>query len=229
MGDIHMLQKFGQVEQFFEGLGKEQLSQLLDTLISIKYPAGSMIYNPESDKSIKLYIVKKGRVILYRLNSFGKQLVLGEFLPGDVFAPRSLFGQTPQRNFAQAVENTVVISMEGDQFLAYLKAHPDVMLKNLGILSQRVQYLEEYLVESSYSSSMVRTVHFLLNNANTATDTIATTHEQIGNTIGAVRQTVTENLSELRKQQLILTKRNKIIITDKAGLKKIIEGCDNNP
>ena len=50
------------------------------------------------------------------------------------------------------------------------------------------------------------------------------THEEIGDIVGAVRQTVTETLSRMRNQGLILTKQKQIQIIDRHGLEEIVQG-----
>jgi hypothetical protein len=50
------------------------------------------------------------------------------------------------------------------------------------------------------------------------------THEEIGNTIGAVHQTVTENLNLMQKQRLVQLKMKHIRVSDKQSLEKILQG-----
>lgn len=80
-------------------------------------------------------------------------------------------------------------------------------------------------MDAFYSPVSVRLAQFLLANADTDSGVLANiTHEEIGNTIGAVRQTVTENLSLMRKQGLIITKPKRIGIIDQRRLEEIIQG-----
>ncbi|MDP2728812.1 MAG: helix-turn-helix domain-containing protein, partial [Dehalococcoidia bacterium] len=47
------------------------------------------------------------------------------------------------------------------------------------------------------------------------------THEEIGDTIGALRQTVTETLSSMRDQGLVQVERKQIRVIDRAKLAQI--------
>jgi len=83
-------------------------------------------------------------------------------------------------------------------------------------------------METVYSPVRVRVSHFLLSNADSASGVLTgITHEEVANTVGAVRQTVTENLSLMRKQGLILTGPKEIRIIDREGLEEIIRDSES--
>ena len=84
-------------------------------------------------------------------------------------------------------------------------------------------------MEAVYSPVMVRLASFLLSHADSISGELPeVTHEEIGNTIGAVRQTVTKTLAVMRKQGLVDTGPRRIRIVDRRGIEKIIEGSKNS-
>jgi CRP-like cAMP-binding protein len=48
-------------------------------------------------------------------------------------------------------------------------------------------------------------------------------HDEIGNMIGAARQTITKNLDEMRKQGILIIKQKRIQIVDRRALEQLIE------
>jgi CRP/FNR family transcriptional regulator, cyclic AMP receptor protein len=212
----------------FKGLEPIELAIFFDEVELKSYPAGCIVFSPEDASCERLYILKEGQVERYRLTVSGKRLVTRRILPGSVFGVMGLLGRTMQGNFAEATEDSSIYEVTREHVLALLKRQPDLTLRILEIVGNRLRLLEERLVEAVYSPVNVRLAHFLLTNVDSDSGVLANvTHDEIGNTIGAVRQTVTENLSLFRKQRLIITKPKKIQIIDRHGLEKIIIGSES--
>ena len=209
--------------EFIVGLKPEELASLVDRMEIRPYVTGRIIYMPEDSSGERLYFLKQGRVGMYRLTATGKRLVLRQVLPGTIFGVRALLGPGMQNNFAEATEDSMIGIISREEFLIYLKRQPELMLRILKNACYGLCFLEERLLETAYSPVSVRLAYFLLNNADPNSGLITNiTHEEIGNRIGSVRQTVTETISFLRKRGLISTKTKQIHIIDRPGLEKII-------
>jgi CRP-like cAMP-binding protein len=203
-----------------------ELGLFFDNVETQYYPAGTILFTPE-DSGERLYILRQGLVDLFRVTSSGKRLVTRQILPGSVFGIMGLLGQSMQGNFAEASEDSSICVITRENVLEMLKQHPDITLRLLEIVGRRLRLIEERLVEAVYSPVRVRLAHFLLTNADSASGVLNNlTHEEIGDTIGAVRQTVTETLGLLRKQGLILTRPKEIRIIDRHGLEKIVKSSE---
>ena len=157
------------------------------------YPVGSLIFTPEDSSCENLYLLNQGRVEMYRLTANGKRLVTRNILPGGVFGIRGLFGRSMQKNFAEAKEDSAIGVITRQEVLEHLQHHPDLMLRILNNICSRLYLLEDRLVEAVYNPVTVRLAYFLLTNADDSGVIANVTHEEIGNCIGAVRQTVNEN------------------------------------
>jgi len=209
--------------EFFKGLEPPELGWFFNDMELRTCPAGTIFFAPE-DTPEQLYMLRQGRVDLYRLTPSGKRLVTRQILPGSVFGIMGLLGQTIEGDFAEAIEDCSVCVITREDVLALLKRRTDVALHILEIVGNRLCLLEERLVEAVYSNVRARLAHFLLINVDSASGVLTNfTHEEIGNIIGAVRQTVTETLSLMRKQGLILTRPKEIRIIDRHGLEEIVQ------
>jgi CRP/FNR family cyclic AMP-dependent transcriptional regulator len=206
-----------------QGVESIELGFFFDNAEKQHYPAGTTLFSPE-DSGERLYILRQGLVDLFRVTSSGKRLVTRQILPGSIFGIMGLLGQSTQGNFAEAAEDSTICVVTQDDVLETLKQHPDVTLNLLEIVGKRLRLIEERLVETAYSPVRVRLAHFLLTNADSASGTLSNlTHEEIGDAIGAVRQTVTETLGLLRKQGLVQTKLKQIRIINRHGLEEIVK------
>ncbi len=212
----------------FEGLGPQELASLLAQAHLQSYHAGSIIFSPEDASTERLFILKQGRIDRYRLTTGGKRLVTRRILPGAVFGVMGLLGRSMQGNFAQAAEDSLVYVITREDVLALLKRRPDLALRILEIIGNRLRLLEERLLQAVYSPVTVRLASFLLSNIDSTSSELSDiTHEEIGNTIGAVRQTVTETLATMRKRGLIQIGYKRIRVIDRPAVEEMAAGSES--
>jgi len=207
----------------FKGIAPAELKELFTVMELHRYPAGTILFRPE-DTTERLYMLRTGQVDQYLLTSNGRRLVTRRIKPGSVFGIMGLLGQTMQGNFAETTEDSAVyIAIRKDIFML-LKRQPLVALNILEVVGNRLRLLEELLVKSAYSPVNIRLADFLLTHSDPVSGILSNiTHEEIGDTIGAVRQTITEALSRMRNQGLIITKPKQVQIIDRHGLEKIVQ------
>lgn len=210
-----------------KGITSAELKTLSAAMELQTYPAETILFRPE-DTTERLYILRKGQVDQYLLTSGGKRLVTRRIKPGSVFGIMGLLGQTMQGNFAETTEASTVYTVTRDDVFMLLKRQPEIALNILEVVGNRLRLLEELLVKTVYSPVNRRLVDFLLNNADPTSGILSNiTHEEIGDMIGAVRQTVTEALGHMRDQGLILTRPKQVQIIDRRGLEKIALNPEN--
>jgi CRP-like cAMP-binding protein len=209
--------------ELFKGLDRaHEQTQVL------KYPAGSFIFTPEKSTFERIYILKEGRIAMFQLLSNGKRFVTGDIQPGIVFGIRGVLGRTVQKNFAQAVEDCTVSTISKERFIEYLYNNPTLLIRLLEAAYWLMNILEDRLIDVTYNSVRSRLANFLLNNADKTSGIIKNiTQEEIGDTVGATRQVVSENLSQMRKEGLLTTKRREIQVLDRRSLLNILLDSDD--
>lgn len=208
----------------FRGLPREEIASLFKGVQSRECPPGTLLFTPD-EPGERLFALKVGRVDVYRLTPAGKRLVLMRLGPGTIFGEMALLGQSLQGCFAEAAEDSLVCIATREHLLGVLRQHPDVALRVLEVVGNRLRQLEERLEQALFSPVKVRLASFLLANIGATTGVVAHyTHEDIGDTIGASRQTVTETLSQMRDQGLVEVEHKQIRVTDRAKLAEIAQG-----
>ena len=177
---------------------------------------------------VERYVYGQLRVELYRLTLEGKRLVTRRIPPGSMFGIMGLLGQTSQGSYAVTTKDSTVYVISREDIQAFLEQRPELVLNILEAVGKRLCLLEERLVETLYSPIDIRLAHFILNNVDPVSGVLSNiTHEEIGDIIGAVRQTVTEALGDMRKQGLIQTGHKQIRIIDRHGLEQITRGSES--
>jgi CRP-like cAMP-binding protein len=211
----------------FKGLKPADLALLFEKMEVRNYSAGSLIFMPQDSSCENLYLLDSGRVEMYRLTANGKRLVTRNNLPGEVFGIRGLLGRNMQKNFAEAKEDSAIGVITRQQVFEHLQHRPELMLRILENVCSRLYLLEERLVEAVYNPVNVRLAYFLLTNSSDSGVIAKVTHEEIGNRIGAVRQTVTETLGLLKKQGLVTIQPGLIRVVDRRRLEEMVKGTEH--
>ena len=213
---------------YYNDLFKEpkstELKLLFNKVETRIYKAGNIIFIPEFPACEKLYLLSEGRIEMYRLTANGKRLVTRYVSPGRIFGVRGIFDRRMQKIYAEAVMDSTIGVISRAQVMEHLKLQPELMLRILETMCTRLYLLEDHLVESVYNPITIRLAYYLLTNADETSSVLTDiTHEEIGNRIGAVRQTVTETLGLFREQGLIQTKPGQIQIIDRQRLKEMLK------
>lgn len=207
--------------QVFQDLTREEIEALFKGVMVRECKRGTVFFTPE-DPSERLFILKEGQVDLYRLTGNGKRLVMRRIGPGTVFGEMGILGQSMQGCFAEAVEPSLVCVATREDVLKLLKQRPDVTMRLLEAIGNRLQLIEERLEQATFSPVRVRLALFLLAHADPSTGLVAGyTHAEIGDIIGALRQTVTETLRELERQGLVEVGHKRVRVLDRGTLEAI--------
>ena len=201
----------------FRDLSEAEIALLFTKMAPRECPRGTVIFTPESSGE-RLFILKSGHVDLYRLTPDGKRLTIRRIEAHSIFGEMGLLGQSMQNAFAEAVDSAVVCEATREEVQTVLTQHPEVALRLLGAIGTRLRTLEERLEETVFGSVSQRLAHFLLRYADSSDTVRGFTHEEIGTTIGAQRQTVTELLGEWQRRGLVETGYRSISLLDIAAL-----------
>ena len=107
----------------------------------------------------------------------------------------------------------------------YRARHPEVAERVLLAAYSHLAKLEVRLEQTSLSPIRVQLAHFLLVNIDPDSRVVAGfTQAEIGDTIGALRQTVTETLSKLRRLSLVKVAHMRISVVNLQELQEVALG-----
>lgn len=213
-------------------LTPEQLGVLFSSAKTIDCPAGTVLYTPD-DLPDRLYIVRRGRITLYELTAGGRRRVIRHFRPPSMFGMIALLAGGMAGSFAEATEDSIVGTVSRDEVVALLAQRSDVALRLMQTMSKRLLYymglVDRVFLEASYCPVRVRLASYLLHNTGPDSPQLSdVSHEEIGDNIGTVRQTVTTALSVMRKEGLIQTGPRRILVVDRKGLEDIVRKSESH-
>lgn len=219
--------RFLRSTDLFQDLSEEELTALEHRIPTITIPAGQLIYSPE-EPAAALFLLKSGRVRLFRISPEGKSLTLAIVEPGAVFGELALLGPGTHDSFAEALDDSVIWSLSTRDVQEVLLANPRIARRLLGLIGQRLTATERKLEDFAFKRVPARLATLLLElgrasagqEGNPIPLRARYTHQQLAEMIGSYRETVTKVLNEFRAEGLIRFERGYIQLVDLAGLRR---------
>lgn len=210
--------------ELFQDLSEKEVAELDRVTTMSTVPKGRVFYRPEEPTEV-LFILKKGRVQLYRISPEGKKLVITTLGPGTLFGEMALLGQWMHNTFAEAVEESLICVMSRTDLERLVINRPQVALRMLEITSKRLREAEGRLEDLAFKGIPARLASLLVRLAEEqdGTSISGLTHQDLAETVGTYRETATQVLNDLKAQGLIDIGRKRIVILDKEGLNEIAE------
>ncbi len=209
----------------FQDLSLDEVRAVNDQTRLVHYPSGHLFYMPDDPGEV-LFILKEGRVQLYRTSIDGRKLVVAELRPGAIFGQMMLVGQRMHKTFAQALDDCVICVWDRAHVERLLVEKPQFALRLLEAVGQRLIQAEEGLVEATFKRMPSRLAGLLLRmqQANNGSSFIkGYTHQYFADMLGTYRETATQILNDFRQKGFIQIRRKSIRILDKEGLRKTFE------
>jgi CRP-like cAMP-binding protein len=209
----------------FRDLSERDMAELdrITTITSV--PRGRVFYQPE-DVSEVLFLVKSGRVQLYRISPEGKKLVIATLGPGTLFGEMALLGQQMHNAFAEALDDCLILVMNRADLERLILNKPTVGLRMLETTGKRLRDAERRLEDMAFKGIPARLASLLLRLADErgSDEIVGLTHQDLAETIGTYRETATQVLNDMKSQGLIEIGRKRIRILDVERLRELAQG-----
>lgn len=168
-------------------------------------------------------MLKKGRVALYRLSPEGKKLTTAWIAPGTLFGDMEFTGTTLGGSFAEAWEDSILCVINRHDLEKLISKYPIISIRLLNHLSHRVRDLEARLEEG-----LLRDIHSRVAAATLrlreeqGSDSVRVTHQELADSLGTYRETVTSTLGDLQSKRLVSLERSRVLVNDASSLEKIV-------
>ena len=193
------------------------------------YPPGQIFHSP-NELGEQLFVLRSGRVRIYKLSPEGRALTLMVLEPLTIFGEMTLVGQWLHDTFAEAMNECVIGTIGRDTLRRILERHPQVAIAFMELMGQRLRAMENKLADIAFKNVPQRLASVLLNLAGvpvgqppTASppSVVRYTHQQLAEMIGSYRETVTKAIGELRETGVIRIEDDAITLTDVEQLQRL--------
>jgi CRP/FNR family cyclic AMP-dependent transcriptional regulator len=206
----------------FQDLSDREMAELDRMTTITNVPRGRVFYQPE-DVSEILFLIKQGKVQLYRISPEGKKLVIATLGPGTLFGEMALLGQQMHNAFAEALDDCLILVMSRADLERLILNRPQVGLRMLEITGRRLNDAESRLEDMAFKGIPARLASLLLRLSaeRNSPDILGMTHQDLAETIGTYRETATQVLNDMKAQGLIAIGRKRITICDPERLAEV--------
>jgi CRP/FNR family transcriptional regulator, cyclic AMP receptor protein len=221
-------------ERAFCSLSPSALEQLGEITAASSYPKGAVLF-VEGQKARGVFILCDGRVKLSTSSMDGKTLIVRIADPGELLGlPATITGTTYELT-AEVIEPTQVNFISRSDFLSFLREHEEAAfyvaeqmgkmyhsaiadLRSVGLARSAPAKLARFLLD--WCTKNEKPDGDLHSDGNLRVN-LTLTHEEIAQTIGASRETVTRVLSEFKRKQLVQVRGSALIVPNRAGLEEL--------
>lgn len=210
----------------FSDLSADEMAELDRQAPSQRFLRGDLVFS-QSQPSSSLFILKSGRVRIFRVTEEGKAMTIGILEPGAVFGEMVLVGQRMHDNYAEAIEDSSVCRLEASDVEKFLLADPRIAVRIARLLGEQVARLEERLTDLAHRPLVARLARALLalsmssgtrSRPTLVSRGIRITHEQLAGLVGATRESTSKVMAELAFQGVVRQARGRVVITDTVAL-----------
>jgi len=181
------------------------------------------IYTPEKNGDYILIVIK-GKVRIYLSYPDGKEFTIAFLEPGDVYSSHS-------GTFAEAVEETIVWTVEIKVFRSFMLKDPVVLISMIKVLGESLGNTLGIIENLVFRDVGKRLASFLLQGAREKGQTsehgtlvnLGLTVEEIASSVGTSRQTASTFLNRWQKAEILILNRKSIILRDIHALENYIK------
>lgn len=216
-------------EGFFCRLSATALKAFEAIKFTTAYPQGAVLFM-EGQPSRGVFMLCKGRVKMSTSSSDGKALILKIIGPGEVMGLNAAVSGRPYELTVETLEPCQVNFIKREDFLRFLGEHSEASMRAAQQLSSSYHAACEQIRALGLSQSAPeKLARFLLNWSGKGQHTgqgirvkLALTHEEIAQTIGSSRETVTRTLGDFKSKQFAFLKGSTLVIQNKAALERFV-------
>jgi CRP/FNR family transcriptional regulator len=211
--------------RFINQLTPAAVQDLESTQHVSEYPANRIIFS-ERETPDHLFVVVSGDVKLSINSSDGRRLSLRIVHAGEVLGLASVLAGTPYEVTAETLYPAKIAKIERQEFLNFLSRHPEAYKAVTSELSRNVNLTCERLRVVGLSNSAPEKLARLLLDwdendhagENETRFRFCLTHEQIGEFIGASRETVTRTMCAFKDRRLVAFQGSMLTIPSRQAL-----------
>ncbi len=213
--------------EILEPLSREEIKELSYRIPDTHIEPRRIFYTPY-ERAEALFMLKRGRVRIYRVGPDGREFTLDVVGPGQVFGEMTLTAQRLENAYAEAMEPTIVCIMKREDLERLVMDKPQVGLKVMSVLSERLSRAEDRMEDMALKEVPARLASFILQLVES--EGVVTregykiptryTHRELATVIGSKRETVTKAFTLLQRAGVVELKRRQIHVKDLEALKR---------
>ncbi|MBI5526921.1 MAG: Crp/Fnr family transcriptional regulator [Deltaproteobacteria bacterium] len=203
----------------FSDLNEAAVRKIEGLLVEKHFAKNSIILSQE-EPGDALYIVLSGKVKAVLLGKSGREIILSYFKPGEFFGEMALLDNRPRSANAVAVEDVRLLMLNRDAFRQHMIEHPETGMRVMSELCNRIRRADEIIGNLTLLDVYGRVARYLIDLAEREGKRVEDssviegrpTQQEIADTIGTSRETVSRIFSEFKKRGVLKMSGNRLYL-----------------
>ena len=219
---MSLLTDFLRSVPYFTTLGPEGIERIENQALERSFTKGEILFL-DGEPCQGLYVVKSGRIRIFKSSPGGREQVLLIARQGDSFNDVPVFDGGPNPANASALEPSIVYIIPGKTLLKLVADCP-VAQPIITQFAARLRHLTAVVEDLSFRSVVSRLARMLLDLAvaeGKSSPVPRLTQDEMATNIGSVRDVVGRALRTLEKSKAIKIEGHRILVIDTEKLKSI--------
>lgn len=207
----------------FRSLPSKELDRLVSLANTKTYAKGETIYS-EGDTADSVWILKEGRIQIFKYTSGGRPQAIESLGPKELFGTLCRLGNNGRTYPCTAVTSTpcTIIRVLDRTFLDFYNRFPALVSGVCSLCSQRLNAMQG-LSCSAQEPVERRIAAILLQLRKEHGDTLSFTKREIAELAATTVETTIRTMSAFAKKGWITSSRGKVVLKDPAQIKKLLE------
>jgi CRP-like cAMP-binding protein len=209
----------------FRGLSPDERSVLVGRAHLRRFDAGDTIFLMDTPGDSMMAILE-GNVRISVPSPEGKEIVLAILHPGEVFGEIALLDGKGRTADARAMTRSHVAVLDRRDVLAFFERQPNAWPKLVEVLCDRLRRTDQHLAEMALLEiplRLAKTLLRLLAEGERAGPKLALSQRELGNIVGASRESVNKCLNEWQRRGIVTIEDNFIAIANRKVLEQMAD------
>jgi CRP/FNR family transcriptional regulator len=212
-----------QLSKVMNVLNDDELERLVPLLSERQFKPRQLLFSA-GDPPERVYLLLKGRVKIYQVAENGKEIILDVVGKGGVVGDMAIVEDGERIACAQAIDETVAVSISWEDFAHLLHSSPRLGFAMAELMARRLVGMQRTFMNIVSKPVSARLADTLLNRQENGVISLGLTHQELAQTIGTSRETVTALLSRFATLGAIATIADGYRIVDEDLLDDIANG-----
>jgi CRP/FNR family transcriptional regulator, cyclic AMP receptor protein len=213
----------------FSTLAPEELARVAEVASSDRFEPEQIVFR-EGDSSDSCYVIRSGHACALREHGDGRIMTLARFGPGDIFGELAMLDDHRRSATIKAIDELEVIAILGPDMLRLLGEHPQISVKLIAGLGQKLRETNERLAGLSFQTVPGRVAKVLSQLVEAARTEgaggqdvlITSTQAELARLAGSSRESASRFLAVLERAGIISQGRGRLTVHDPAALERYV-------
>lgn len=186
-----------QLSRLMNVLSDEELDRLIPMLSERRFKRGQVLFSA-GDPVERVYLVLRGNIKIYQVAENGKEIILDVVGRGGIVGDMAIVEDGERTASAQAIDDAVAVSISWEDFSHVMQNSPRLGFAMAELMARRLAGMQRAFMNLVSKPVSARLADTLLARAEGGVVRLGLTHQELAQTIGTSRETVTALLSRFQ-------------------------------